>query len=113
MGSRSMLEKPYVLCIPFLAQGHINPMLKLVKLLHRKDFRITFINTEFNHKRILKSRGPNSLDGFLSFRFDVDVAGLAFCGHYRHNTLNTNISMLRLTILLISQSNKLTHSANP
>ncbi|KAL7190962.1 hypothetical protein ACSBR2_023101 [Camellia fascicularis] len=94
MDPRFMLEKPHAVCIPFPAQGHINPMLKLAKLLHSKDFHITFINTEFNHKRILKSRGPDSPNSLPSFQFDVDVDGLAFCGHYRHNTLSTNISML-------------------
>ncbi|CAL5414929.1 unnamed protein product [Camellia sinensis] len=76
MASRSMLEKPHAVCIPFPAQGHINPMLKLAKLLHYKGFHITFVNTEFNHKRLLKSRGPDSLDGLPSFRFETIPDGL-------------------------------------
>ncbi|KAL7208257.1 hypothetical protein ACSBR1_030084 [Camellia fascicularis] len=71
MDSRSMLERTHAVCIPFPSQGHINPMLKLAKLLHIRDFHITFVNTEFNHKRILKSRGPDSLDGLPSFRFET------------------------------------------
>lgn len=69
-------EKPHAVCIPFPAQGHINPMLKVAKLLHYKGFYITFVNTEFIHKRLLKSRGPNSLDGFPSFRFETIPDGL-------------------------------------
>ncbi|KAI8002779.1 7-deoxyloganetin glucosyltransferase [Camellia lanceoleosa] len=76
MASRSMLEKPHAVCIPFPAQGHINPMLKLAKLLHYKGFHITFVNTEFNHKRLLKSQGPDSLDGLPSFRFETIPDGL-------------------------------------
>ncbi|CAL8104680.1 unnamed protein product [Prunus armeniaca] len=76
MGSIGLAEKPHAVCIPFPAQGHINPMLKVAKLLHYKGFHITFVNTEFNHKRLLKSRGPNSLDGLPSFRFENIPDGL-------------------------------------
>jgi hypothetical protein len=51
-------------------------MLKLAKLLHHRGFHITFVNTEYNHKRLLKSRGPNSLDGLPSFRFKTIPDGL-------------------------------------
>ena len=33
MGS-IMEQKPHAVCVPFPAQGHITPMLKLAKLLH-------------------------------------------------------------------------------
>ncbi|KZV28903.1 7-deoxyloganetin glucosyltransferase-like [Dorcoceras hygrometricum] len=68
--------KPHAVCIPFPAQGHINPMLKLAKLLNHKGFHITFVNTEYNHRRLLRSRGPNSLDGLPSFRFEAIPDGL-------------------------------------
>uniref|UniRef100_A0A6N2MY14 linamarin synthase n=1 Tax=Salix viminalis TaxID=40686 RepID=A0A6N2MY14_SALVM len=44
-------------------------MLKLAKLLHFKGFHITFVNTDYNHRRLLKSRGSSSLDGFPDFQF--------------------------------------------
>ncbi|CAL8997396.1 unnamed protein product [Prunus brigantina] len=69
-------EKPHAVCMPFPAQGHINPMLKLAKLLHFKGFHITFVNTEFIHKRLLKSQGPNSLNGLPIFRFEMIPDGL-------------------------------------
>ncbi|PON47395.1 UDP-glucuronosyl/UDP-glucosyltransferase [Parasponia andersonii] len=75
MGSISYPEKPEAVCIPFPAQGHINPTLKLAKLLHSKRFHITFVNTEYNHRRLLKSRGPHSLDGLRSFRFKTVLDG--------------------------------------
>jgi hypothetical protein len=76
MGDAAITEKPHAVCIPFPAQGHINPMLKMAKILHFRGFHVTFVNTEFNHKRILKSRGPNSLDGLPSFRFETIPDGL-------------------------------------
>ncbi|KAF3445117.1 hypothetical protein FNV43_RR14810 [Rhamnella rubrinervis] len=69
-------DKPHVVCIPSPAQGHIKAMLKLAKLLHFKGFHITFVNTEFNHNRFLKSLGPNSLDGLPDFRFKTICDGL-------------------------------------
>ncbi|KAK9050827.1 hypothetical protein SSX86_030201 [Deinandra increscens subsp. villosa] len=54
-------KKPHALCIPAPAQGHINPMLKLAKILHSKGFLITFVNTEFNHQRLVRSRGPEAV----------------------------------------------------
>ncbi|XP_049398947.1 7-deoxyloganetin glucosyltransferase-like [Solanum stenotomum] len=80
MGSNNVeLNKPHAVCIPYPSQGHINPMLKLAKILHHKGFHITFVNTEFNHRRLLRSRGPHSLDGLSSFRFETIPDGLPTC----------------------------------
>ncbi|KAF6134072.1 hypothetical protein GIB67_005082 [Kingdonia uniflora] len=78
MGSSSVAsaEKPHAVCIPYPAQGHINPMLKLAKLLHQKGFHITFVNTDFNHQRLLKSRGADSVKGLPDFRFETIPDGL-------------------------------------
>ncbi|XP_015882224.3 7-deoxyloganetin glucosyltransferase [Ziziphus jujuba] len=76
MGSITFTQKPHAVCIPFPGQGHITPMLQLAKLLHYKGFHITFVNTEFNHKRLLKSRGLNALNGLPSFRFRAIPDGL-------------------------------------
>ncbi|XP_022763681.1 7-deoxyloganetin glucosyltransferase-like [Durio zibethinus] len=69
-------DKPHAVCIPYPAQGHINPMLKLAKLLHHYGFYVTFVNTEYNHKRLLRSRGPNSLDGLPDICFKTIPDGL-------------------------------------
>ncbi|KAL7262594.1 hypothetical protein ACSBR1_000873 [Camellia fascicularis] len=91
---------PHAVCIPYPAQGHINPMLKLAKLLHHKGFHITFISTEFNHRRLLKSQGHHSISGTPSFRFETIPDGLppseldatqdipALCHSILHNFLN-------------------------
>ncbi|KAA0031466.1 7-deoxyloganetin glucosyltransferase-like [Cucumis melo var. makuwa] len=78
MGSISQTKKPHAVCIPYPAQGHITPMLKLAKLLHHKGFYITFVNTDYNHRRLLKSRGPNSLDGLEDFTFRSIPDGLPY-----------------------------------
>ncbi|RLM75517.1 UDP-glycosyltransferase 85A2-like isoform X1 [Panicum miliaceum] len=67
---------PHVVCVPYPAQGHVTPMLKLAKLLHARGFHVTFVNTEFNHRRLLHSRGPNALDGVHRFRFAAIPDGL-------------------------------------
>ncbi|KFK44332.1 hypothetical protein AALP_AA1G244400 [Arabis alpina] len=72
----SSRQKPHVVCVPFPAQGHINPMLKVAKLLHAKGFHVTFVNTIYSHNRLLRSRGPNALDGLSSFRFESIPDGL-------------------------------------
>ncbi|KAK9080819.1 hypothetical protein SSX86_000577 [Deinandra increscens subsp. villosa] len=73
-----MGSKPHALLIPAPAQGHITPMLKLAKILHSKGFLITFLNTEFSHRRLLKSQGgATALDRFSSsFRFETVPDGL-------------------------------------
>ncbi|XP_022762410.1 7-deoxyloganetin glucosyltransferase-like [Durio zibethinus] len=77
MGSLSVPNKPHAVCIPYPAQGHVNPMVKVAKLLHYRGFHITFVNSKYNHKRLLKSRGPNALDGLPDFRFETIPDGLA------------------------------------
>ncbi|XP_015901892.3 7-deoxyloganetin glucosyltransferase [Ziziphus jujuba] len=76
MSSRTEADKPHVLCIPCPAQSHIKAMLKLAKLLHSRGFHITFVNTEYNHQRFLKSLGPDCLNGLPDFRFETIPDGL-------------------------------------
>ncbi|KAK1327186.1 UDP-glycosyltransferase 85A1 [Acorus calamus] len=53
--------------MPFPAQGHMNPLLKLAKLLHSKGFFITFIHTALYHRRLLRS--SSCVSSSASFRF--------------------------------------------
>ncbi|XP_021807928.1 7-deoxyloganetin glucosyltransferase-like [Prunus avium] len=76
MASPVLSNKPHAVCLPLPAQSHIKAMLKLAKLLRHRGFHITFVNTEFNHRRFLKSLGPNSLDGLPDFRFETIPDGL-------------------------------------
>ncbi|XP_038888319.1 7-deoxyloganetin glucosyltransferase-like isoform X2 [Benincasa hispida] len=76
MGFTSKTNKPHAVCLPYPVQGHITPMVRMAKLLYHKGFHITFVNTEYNHQRLLKSRGPDSLDGLLDFTFRTIPDGL-------------------------------------
>ena len=51
-------QEPHAVCVPFPTQGHITSMLKLAKILHARGFRVTFVNTEYNHRR---RRGPHGV----------------------------------------------------
>ncbi|KAI3837142.1 hypothetical protein MKX03_022191 [Papaver bracteatum] len=70
------MQKIHVVCIPFPVQSHISSMMKLAKILHFRGFQITFVNTEFNHQRLLNARGPDSLKGLADFRFVTIPDGL-------------------------------------
>ncbi|XP_068303254.1 7-deoxyloganetin glucosyltransferase-like [Pyrus communis] len=76
MDSKAVAAKPHAVFIPIPTQSHVKAMLKFAKLLHYRGFHITFVNSEFNHKRFLKSLGPNSLDGLPDFRFVAIPDGL-------------------------------------
>ncbi|KAK6125790.1 hypothetical protein DH2020_040470 [Rehmannia glutinosa] len=69
-------EKPHVVLVPYPAQGHINPMMTLGKLLHTRGFFVTFVNTEFNHGRLIRSKGQESVKGLSDFRFETIPDGL-------------------------------------
>ncbi|XP_028789873.1 7-deoxyloganetin glucosyltransferase-like isoform X2 [Neltuma alba] len=69
-------SKPHAVLTPFPAQGHIISVLKLAKLLHLRGFFITFVNTEFNHKRLLRSKGVKILDALPDFQFETIPDGL-------------------------------------
>ncbi|KAK7328134.1 hypothetical protein VNO77_22230 [Canavalia gladiata] len=64
-------RKPHAVLIPYPVQGHINPLFKLAKLLHFRGFHITFVHTEYNYKRLVKSRGAKALDGLQDFCFET------------------------------------------
>ncbi|CAI9764485.1 unnamed protein product [Fraxinus pennsylvanica] len=68
--------KPHAVVIPYPAQGHIAPVLKLAKLLHHKGFFITFVNTEFNHDRLVRARGVDAVEGIEDFQFRTIPDGL-------------------------------------
>ncbi|XP_030444959.2 7-deoxyloganetin glucosyltransferase-like [Syzygium oleosum] len=79
MGSAGLesATKPHAVCIPYPAQSHIGAMLKLAKLLHHKGFHISFVNTEFNHRRLARARGLEFVNGTLSdFQFLTIPDGL-------------------------------------
>lgn len=52
-----MGNPPHVLVMPYPAQGHIIPLLELSQCLLQHGFKITFVNTEYNHNIIMKNNG--------------------------------------------------------
>ncbi|KAI5313460.1 hypothetical protein L3X38_042636 [Prunus dulcis] len=69
-------KRPHAVCLPFPAQGHISPMMKFAKLLHHRGFHITVVNSEYNHKRLLKSQGPSAFYISQDFCFEAIPDGL-------------------------------------
>ncbi|KAF8378796.1 hypothetical protein HHK36_030145 [Tetracentron sinense] len=51
---------PHALVIPLPAQGHVIPLMELSYLLAERGFRITFVNTEFIHERIMTALPEDS-----------------------------------------------------
>lgn len=47
--------QPHVLVLPFPAQGHVIPLMKLSRKLTEHGIAVDFVNTEFNHDQILKA----------------------------------------------------------
>lgn len=69
-------EPPHIVCIPFPAQGHVNPFMNLAKLLHSRGFHITMVYTEFNHSRLLRFKGPEAVKNSPGFRFETIPDGV-------------------------------------
>ncbi|KAL5723110.1 hypothetical protein ACHQM5_006547 [Ranunculus cassubicifolius] len=52
-------QQPHALVIPYPAQGHVMPLMKFSHLLVDRGLRITFVNTEEIHGRLLDSALPD------------------------------------------------------
>ncbi|MFQ6633207.1 hypothetical protein Gotur_010350 [Gossypium turneri] len=51
------MGKPHVVVIPYPAQGHVIPLMELSQNLAKQGIKISFVNTVFNHKRVLDAFG--------------------------------------------------------
>ncbi|KAJ9173207.1 hypothetical protein P3X46_016370 [Hevea brasiliensis] len=49
------MGRPHILVIPYPAQGHVIPFMELSQCLVKQGFRVTFVNTEYNHERVLNA----------------------------------------------------------
>ncbi|XP_071733325.1 UDP-glycosyltransferase 85C1-like [Rutidosis leptorrhynchoides] len=74
--TRNTVNNPHVIFVPFPAQSHIKCMLKLAKLLHHKGFHITFVNTQSNHNRLVKSGATRWLNDTPGFEFKTVSDGV-------------------------------------
>ncbi|OAY63418.1 UDP-glycosyltransferase 83A1, partial [Ananas comosus] len=53
---------PHALILPFPAQGHVIPLMELSHCLADQGVEITFVNTEFDHGRIVAALGKHELE---------------------------------------------------
>ncbi|KAM2014881.1 UDP-glycosyltransferase 83A1-like [Malus sylvestris] len=53
------MNSPHILVIPAPAQGHVIPMMELSQCLVNHGFKVTFVNTDFNHNRVTNSSGDD------------------------------------------------------
>ncbi|GLT75524.1 hypothetical protein SLA2020_472420 [Shorea laevis] len=71
------MNNPHVLVIPYPAQGHVRPLLELSQLLVKHGIKITFVNTEFSHQRIMNAFGSEvSVDASIHFVSLLDGMGV-------------------------------------
>ncbi|KAE8734498.1 UDP-glycosyltransferase 83A1-like [Hibiscus syriacus] len=59
------MGKPHLLVIPCPAQSLVIPLVNLSKYLAKQSIKITFVNTEFNHKRVIDAFGKNVAENGL------------------------------------------------
>ncbi|WVZ08198.1 hypothetical protein V8G54_021544 [Vigna mungo] len=50
---------PHFLCLPLPIQGHVNPLMQFSLLLAKHGCKVTFVHTEFSHKRANTAGGDN------------------------------------------------------
>jgi hypothetical protein len=74
-------RRAHAVLIPQPAQGHVTPMLHLAKALHARGFFVTYVNSEYNHRRLLRSSGPGALAGAAGFRFEAVPDGMPESGN--------------------------------
>nr|AYC63481.1 UDP-glycosyltransferase [Scoparia dulcis] len=55
MKEKKTMGNPHAVMVPFPAQGHVLPMMEFSLLLVKNGVKVTFVNTDFNHQRVLKS----------------------------------------------------------
>ncbi|XP_044487708.1 UDP-glycosyltransferase 83A1-like [Mangifera indica] len=60
-----MGSKPHLLLIPYPAQGHVAPLLKLATKIAEHGIKITFVNTEYIEAKILASGQAKAEEGGL------------------------------------------------
>ncbi|CAA3030401.1 UDP-glycosyltransferase 83A1-like [Olea europaea subsp. europaea] len=45
-------RRPHVLAVPFPAQGHVRPLMKLCRRIASRGIKVTFVNTEYIHGKV-------------------------------------------------------------
>ncbi|CAH2055323.1 unnamed protein product [Thlaspi arvense] len=69
--NKQKMGRPHVMVIPYPAQGHVLPLMSFSRYLAQQGIQITFINTEFNHNRIINSISKSSHDDYVGDRIKL------------------------------------------
>lgn len=81
MNHEEKKTKAHAILMPFPQQGHISPMFNLAKLLYAKGFHITFLNTQFCHRKLVSNNSRRRLPRGFNFEaipstdFEIVVSG--------------------------------------
>lgn len=54
------MGNPHILAIPYPAQGPVIPLMEFSQCLVKHGFKVTFVNTEYNHKRVVNALAENN-----------------------------------------------------
>jgi len=54
------MGRPHFLCLPLPIQGHVNPLMQFSLLLAKHGCKVTFVHTEFSHKRANTAGGGDN-----------------------------------------------------
>ncbi|CAK9162988.1 unnamed protein product, partial [Ilex paraguariensis] len=57
------MGNPHILMISYPAQGHVIPLMELAQCLAQHGFKITFVNTQITHKRVLNAMAGKEILG--------------------------------------------------
>ena len=71
-----VMNKQRVLVLPFPAQGHVKPLMLFSHKLAKHGFRITFVNSDFNHNRIISSSNVPELDQAMGLGSQIDMVSI-------------------------------------
>lgn len=83
---------PHALLLPYPAQGHVIPFMELADRLIDRGFAVTFVNTEFNHRRVVATAAAGCGGGGGRLRL-VGVADGMGDGEDRDNLVRLNACM--------------------
>lgn len=90
-----IMGRPYVLVVPFAAQGHATPLIKLSNKIADLGINVTFVNTEFIHAQILAGITDKMNTGQRQIRLVLIPDGLDQ-GDGRKDVVKLTHSILRL-----------------
>ncbi|MED6114366.1 hypothetical protein PIB30_079602 [Stylosanthes scabra] len=70
------MSEAHILAIPYPAQGHVIPLLELSHELVKHGIKVTFVNTDFVHNKIMKSLGEKSSELFVGNNNEIKLVSI-------------------------------------